>query len=147
MLKAKNSSTFLALQSIKRTNTLLQSTNETLKKQLDDAGIENHKMQSKIKAIENEKQKFKALVQQLQKGISQRDNHDRGRNSEEKDTKDEENETFEVEQLLEHKKVGRGRQFLVRWANYGSEHDQWIAEKNLLCPGLLEEYLKSKNLS
>lgn len=147
VLKAKNSSTFLELQTVKRANTLLQSTNESLKKQLTDAGIENQKMQTKITAIENENQKYKGLVEQLQKGISQRDNHGDSQNSNQRETKEVENETFEVEELLDHKKVGRKRCFLVRWTNYDSAHDQWIAEKDLLCPELLEEYLKSKNLS
>lgn len=53
---------------------------------------------------------------------------------------------FEVERLLKHKKIKGKLFFLVRWEGYGPEQDSWISRKDLLCPGILNEYLKINNL-
>jgi len=42
-----------------------------------------------------------------------------------------EEEEYEVEEIREHRKKGRGTQFLVHWKGYGNEHDQWMTETNL----------------
>ena len=42
-----------------------------------------------------------------------------------------EEEEYEVEEIREHHKKGRGTQSLVYWKGYRNKHDQWIAEANL----------------
>ena len=42
-----------------------------------------------------------------------------------------EEEEYEVEEIREHCKKGRGIQFLIYWKGYRNEHDQWMAEANL----------------
>ena len=37
------------------------------------------------------------------------------------------------------------RQFLVRWAGYGPEHDQWVARKNIY-PAAVNEFLQANGL-
>ncbi len=37
-----------------------------------------------------------------------------------------------VESIVDERKRGRGRQYLVRFAGYGPDHDQWIARTELL---------------
>lgn len=49
---------------------------------------------------------------------------------------------YEVEQLLNHRKKYRKRQFLVRWKNFSPSHDSWEYEDKLKCPALLDQYLK-----
>lgn len=145
--KSKNSSMFLELQNVKKSNALLQSLNTNLERELNEIRTTNQQIQKTLTAAENEKQKLVALVDQLRKGISQRESHDRSQNSKDMSSANADDiETFEVEQILDHKTVGRKWLFLVRWENYDSSHDQWIPEKDLFCRELLDNYLKSKNL-
>lgn len=50
---------------------------------------------------------------------------------------------FEVEKILSHKNTKKTRSFYVKWLNYDASHNSWVIEKNLNCPTLLSEYLKS----
>jgi len=43
-----------------------------------------------------------------------------------------EEEEYEVEEVRKHRTRGREMQYLVHWKGYGDEHDQWIAESELL---------------
>ena len=51
-------------------------------------------------------------------------------------------ENFEVEALLKHRSRGNSRQYLVRWLDYGPEHDEWIHEEELAdgAEALLKKY-------
>ena len=42
-----------------------------------------------------------------------------------------EEEEYKVEEVLKHRKWGRGTKYLVHWKCYGDEHNQWIAETGL----------------
>lgn len=53
---------------------------------------------------------------------------------------------YEVDALIDHRTTDSEREFLVRWENYGDEHNTWIAESNLNCPRILKAYLKKHNL-
>lgn len=55
-------------------------------------------------------------------------------------------ETFEVEAILDHRMVRRQRSFFIKWKHFSVEHNSWVHEKNLSCPELLNAYLESKNL-
>jgi hypothetical protein len=54
-----------------------------------------------------------------------------------------EDNQYEVEKILDHRTKRQGRrqrnEFLIRWAGYGSEDDQWVSEENVN-ERLVEEY-------
>jgi hypothetical protein len=47
---------------------------------------------------------------------------------------------YVVERILAERKVGRGKQYLVKWAGYPNEESSWEPRKNLSCPDLLAEF-------
>lgn len=57
---------------------------------------------------------------------------------------DETNEFYEVERLVDHKRVGAKQMFLVKWKGYDDSHNNWVERKNLDCKNLLQMYLKTK---
>lgn len=61
---------------------------------------------------------------------------------------DKENDIYEVEKILAHKRVkGSKLRFKVHWLNYDSSHDSWLSEKDLNCDEMLHEYKIKNNLS
>lgn len=52
---------------------------------------------------------------------------------------------FEVEKIIAHKRKKDGMYFLVRWKNYSAKDDTWERESNLLCPSILQEYKLKMN--
>lgn len=52
---------------------------------------------------------------------------------------------FEVEKLIGHKKKNGCMFFLVRWQNFSPEYDSWERESNLMCPEILKEYKRTMN--
>lgn len=57
----------------------------------------------------------------------------------------ENNDVYEVEKLINDRKVRGKRQFLVRWKGYAPDADTWEAEGNLNCPKKLKLYWASKS--
>ena len=55
-----------------------------------------------------------------------------------------EDNQYEVEEILEHRKTQRGRrsitEYLVRWAGYGQEDDSWVSEGDI-DEGLIRAYM------
>ena len=47
---------------------------------------------------------------------------------------------FEVEKIIQRRKVRTQWQYLVKWRHWGPEHNSWEPEKNLRCSKLLEEF-------
>lgn len=47
-------------------------------------------------------------------------------------------EVYEVDKIIDDKLVNE-RRYLVHWKGYGSDHDSWEKEENLLCPNILSE--------
>lgn len=97
---------------------------------------------AKLASLQTVNTQLTALVTQLRTGIEQNSENEEGPETNEAD----DDALYEVERLLNHRKKGRVRQFLVRWVNYGAKDDCWVNEKDLACPGILNEYLQSKNL-
>lgn len=63
----------------------------------------------------------------------------------EKKESDEDNDIFDVENILDDKLVtSTERYYLVHWKKYDSSHDTWERESNLSCPGILKKYKQSK---
>ena len=52
-----------------------------------------------------------------------------------------EKDTYIVERIAEHQKVGRGRKFLVHWLGYAEP--SWEPEKNLKALEVYKEYVKA----
>ena len=44
---------------------------------------------------------------------------------------DAEDEQYTVEAILDHRKVGRSRQFLVHWEGYSDTEDSWVKERDI----------------
>ena len=44
---------------------------------------------------------------------------------------DAEDEQYAVEAILDHRKVGRSRQFLVHWEGYSDTEDSWVKEGDI----------------
>lgn len=53
------------------------------------------------------------------------------------------NETFEIDKIINHRKVGRGYQFLVRWKGYDEKEDKWIPTSYFVDKNIPENYLKN----
>ena len=54
---------------------------------------------------------------------------------------------YEVEALLKHRERRGGRQYLVRWTEYGPEHDEWVHKSELEhTKDMLKNYNKANGL-
>lgn len=97
--------------------------NKKIPRELRQLGIENNILQARLK--------------QAECGIRQKESFERGNKKSSTD-----DVSFEVEKILRHKKDKRGVQiFLIRWKNYGPDHDTWEPESNLNnCQKMLERY-------
>lgn len=92
-----------------------------------------------ITLLNREIRKLNAHIKQLQKGLdSMSANHSDG--------DDNQDDTFEVEILLNHKKIKSGIQYLVRWKGYSPEEDSWVKESDLQCPNILKAYKNATGL-
>ena len=63
---------------------------------------------------------------------------------EDSSTSDSERDVYEVEAILDEDESG-SKGFLVRWAGYGPEHDQWEPEWNI-APHLVESFRKERKM-
>lgn len=59
---------------------------------------------------------------------------------ESKNSTSSEDDVYEVQKILSHKKIGGTEKYLVRWKGYDSKHDTWEQKENLNCPKLLKKY-------
>lgn len=53
-----------------------------------------------------------------------------------------EDEKYEVEALLDHKRKNSEWHFLVRFKGFSDKHDLWLPEANLDCSEILAKYRK-----
>lgn len=97
--------------------------NRKVPRELRQLGIVNNVLQARLK--------------QAECGIKQKESFERSNRKKSMD-----DASFEVEKILKHKEDKRGVQtFLIRWKNYGPEHDTWEPERNLKnCQTMLERY-------
>jgi len=52
---------------------------------------------------------------------------------------------YEFEEILDHRRAGRGYQFLVRWLGFGPEYDTWEPSR-YLPKVVVQEYLQRHGL-
>lgn len=53
-----------------------------------------------------------------------------------------EDEEYEVDEIIQHKIRGTKNVFLIRWKGYGADADTWEKEKSLSCPEIVAKYKK-----
>lgn len=108
-------------------------TNLTIFQQEKQAGA------GQMKILKKENNELRARLKQVQLSINQNQPSRRQKTHEAN-----ENNTYEVHQLLDHKENKSGRFFFVSWKGFGPEENSWVKESDLLCPALLKSYLKKK---
>ena len=47
---------------------------------------------------------------------------------------------YEVEDIIDHKDVGRTRYYYVKWKGYPYTDNSWVDEKDIYCPDLINKY-------
>lgn len=115
----------------------------SLKKQIDELKKENDVLKEEKNLLKKENGSLNARMKQIQSSIQM--NKSLTGNKNYADSSEEE-EDYEVEQILTHKTSKSGRKFLIRWKEYGPRHDSWVDEKNLNCSKILNAYLKMNKL-
>ena len=61
-------------------------------------------------------------------------------------TEDGQEEHF-VERILDHRRVGRGHQFLIRWRGFGPSDDEWLPGRDVRDLAALDKYLASRGIT
>lgn len=87
----------------------------------------------KSSELHSQNQTLSARIKQLQTAMAQ---NDQSENSTD--------DIYEVERILDEKKVGKVQHYLVRWKGFGPNDDSWERKSDLSCPAILREYLESK---
>lgn len=95
-----------------------------------------NELQKKISSVSNENEILKKRVNEF--------NLQTPKANLKKSTK--ENVEYEVEALLAHKKKYGRMCYLIRWKNFGPNHDTWERETNLNCSSMLNRYKKENNI-
>lgn len=64
-------------------------------------------------------------------------------NDAEEETSSEKDGNYEVEEIIDHKYIGkRKKQYLIRWKGYTADDDTWEPEDSLECAEMIEKYLE-----
>jgi hypothetical protein len=60
----------------------------------------------------------------------------------------EDREEYEVEEIMKHRRIGKGYQYLIKWKGYPHSENTWELSRNSLpqAAEILAEYIVSKNL-
>lgn len=151
-LKSKNDDMFFELQKTKESlnlarkdNGTLKSKNHQMEQELKSNALQLEKLVNELddikannKLLKTENQHLDALYKELQAGINQNQNDVE---------QDETSGSYEVEQILDHKKKRKVIMYLVRWAGYDPSHDSWVPENGMNCTEILSNYKTSHNLN
>lgn len=121
------------------------SLNQAMKEELVATKAIVTELQTKITECErtnselsHENRILSARTKQIQTGITKQKDRKENRIGEEN------NDIYEVEKLIDDKKIGKIRYFLVRWKGYEPSDDSWERESNLKCAAILKKYLQTK---
>lgn len=118
--------------------TSLSNENSSLQSQLQNTETELNASKKIVSNLKLEKQKLNAVIKQLKTGTT-RSNASRDRNDLMND-----DSSYEVEKLLEHKYKKDGIWYLTRWKNYSADDDTWQKESDFQCQALTEYKRKMK---
>lgn len=137
--KAAHNQTFYLLQKTKEKLSIAERERDSLSTQFKETVLHLQSTKAEFKRLQ-------AQIKQLQRGI------DLNSSQLIQKTKSDVTESgfYGVEQIIDHKiqkKAGNLiRQFLIKWANFDASHNFWVAEQDLNCPSILEQYLKSNKM-
>ena len=53
-------------------------------------------------------------------------------------------ESYEVEKILQHKKVGNGFKYLVKWLGYSDKECSWVNEEDFVSPDFTRNYWRQR---
>ena len=56
---------------------------------------------------------------------------------------DNDEENFEVEKILSHRKFKKRMKFLVKWKNYNEAYNEWVWQENFNKTSIIDEYLET----
>lgn len=158
-LKEANNAMYYDLQKTKESTKLLETENQQLKavnfsllekqKKCQTAEDELNRLKSELgdtknQLVETKKENkiLQARCREFQMGIDQ---SKQAYKHKEKENQDEQH--YEVEEILAHKNHRKGRAYLIRWRGYTSIDDRWVKESDMFCPDILNAYKKSHNLN
>ena len=61
------------------------------------------------------------------------------------DREESENESYEIERIIDHKKDGKDKySYLVRWKGYDSSNDSWVKQEDFNSTKIIKDYWKSE---
>lgn len=58
-----------------------------------------------------------------------------------KNTKQDAEEEWEVDKIIDYAEEKKGRVFRIRWKGFGPKHDTWEPEANLHCSDIIEKFM------
>lgn len=93
--------------------------------------------------LPNSNQSFPRFhASQLQRWIPNNDEQFSGQALEQPEAVDEEEGVYEVDSLIDRRRIGQGIQYLVKWRGYGDQRLEWKSCTKLLqsAPDLVREY-------
>lgn len=116
---------------------------KTLESELSNIKVKSTEQEAKnkrtISDLHQKNRLLEANIKQLQTGIC----HQTKYHENQKQLNESDENVYEVEKIIGHKKNKNGMHFLVRWRNFSSKHDSWVREANLMCPEILKEYKRA----
>lgn len=128
LAKTENQKIYLDLQKMNRE---IENLKHKHQQEVEQMSRKNEAASQEIKKLSQEKKILQAQIDQLKMIENVCPNSD---------------SHYEVEKLLDHRTTGRKMTFLVRWKNYGPEHDSWVKKADLHCEEILKTYMNSKRL-
>ncbi|XP_018325887.2 heterochromatin protein 1-like isoform X2 [Agrilus planipennis] len=106
------------------------------------------KSEEELKDENDEPASKKKRKSEKRKSVSFSKRHDVSESETEKESETEEEDgQFEVEAVLDDKKIKGVLHYLIRWKGYGPESDTWEPESTLHCDDLIAEYRSTSKSS
>lgn len=102
----------------------------------------------KISLLQNQKSVLEARLKQMELGIEQNKRFQSQNQEKHVEREDAEDNGYDIEEILEHRKKGSTYSFRVRWKGYGPDGDSWEPKSNLQCKNckIVNAYLKKNKI-
>lgn len=59
------------------------------------------------------------------------------------DNMEKEDEEYEIQYIIRHRKVANGIEYEVKWKNYAKKYNSWVHENNIISKEIIEKYMSS----